>query len=165
MFEELLSNRYFTIALIIALALFVYMYSQKEPCEGMRNVDLTPLAQELTEKPWVNRMAGDYKNVGNSFDRFADKYVKLKLKKNGYDYTDFLARSDERFIEYENEGFDVESPEKKQMKKLSQKKQIKKTRTSIPMPLDINPELSQCQPCKCTTNNLMAVDDLLNSDS
>lgn len=162
MFEELLSNRYFTIALIIALALFVYMYTQKETCEGMRNVDLTPLAQELTEKPWVNRSTGDHKRVGNAFDRVADKYVKLKLKKNGYDYTDFLQRSDERFVEYDREGFDTTDEDaRKPMKKLSKSK----PKTSIPMPLDDHPELSQCQPCKCSLNKLMATDDLLNSDS
>lgn len=150
MFEDLLSNRYFTIALIIALALFVYMYTQKETCEGMRNVDLTPLAQELTEKPWVNRSAGDHKRVNNAFDRVADRYVKLKLKKNGYDYTDFLARSDERFEEYERETFENTKPKRK---------------STIPMPLDSHPELSQCQPCKCASDKLIATDNLLNSDS
>lgn len=101
--DNLLTNKYFCIAVIIALIVVIYLYSQKKSCdvEGMQNVDLTPLAQELTEAPWTNRRdGGNHKEVGNRFDRFADSYTKSKLQKNGYGYTDFLGRSDDTFRDY-----------------------------------------------------------------
>ena len=152
MFEKLLKNEYFCIAVVLALIVVTYLYSQKRSCdiENMRNVDLTTLAQELTETPWVNRNGPNYKMVGNKFDRSADGYTKKKLQKNGYPYTSFLGRSDDTYLRYINqEGYDHWS-----------KNGNKKMRSHEgPTPLDSHPELSQCQPCKCEQDDLIATSD------
>lgn len=149
MLDNLLQNKYFCIAIILALGWTVYMYSKKNSCdvEEMRNLDLTPTAQELTETAWTTkRGASDYKEVNNKFDKFADEFTKKKLLKNGYKVTDFLKRSDDKFIEYsEREGFKSES--------------------DIPRPHDSRPDLSQCQPCNCKTDKLMAIDSDSDSES
>lgn len=135
MLDNLLTNKYFCIAIVIALVLILYMYHTKQSCniEGMSNVDLTPLAQELTKKPWAEQKnTSSYELVGpNEFNNNVDKYVKQKLKKNGYKYMTPLERKDQIY---------------EQSKNLKKKKHtIKKD----PVPLDNHPELSQCQPCKC----------------
>jgi len=120
----------------------LYLYSQKDSCdvETMRNVDLTPLIQEVSENPWTNDESGlTHRKVGDKFDKMADQLTKLKLKKNGYSYTNFLGRSDESLQKYvSREEFGSET---------------------IPKPLDSHPELSQCQPCKCPQDDLMATED------
>jgi hypothetical protein len=158
MFDNLLQNKYFCIAIIIALIVAIYMYSQKKSCdvEGMQNVDLTTTAQELTETPWTTRPGGDnHKVVGDRFDRFADAFVKNKLKRNGYSYTDFLKRSDQEYIDYvSQEGYRPLGRDKgnaRQRKFLSQE-------DDVPRPLDSHPELSQCQPCRCPDDELIATD-------
>jgi hypothetical protein len=248
--DNLLTNKYFCIAIIIALLIIVYLYSQKKSCEveGMQNVDLTPLAQELTETPWTNRTDGDrHKNYNNRFDNFSDTFTKAKLKKNGYAYTDFLDRSDVNFrnfagregyeasdndeeisnylnnkqfatgsklsgfnvtpekerdllYQYLSErqsadtgtklsGFDITPEQERDLlyKYLTGKKPAdigtrlsrirdtpinerellvnylnKKRSVNLddpPMPLDDRPDLSQCQPCRCPQDRLMAMDD------
>lgn len=137
MLDRLLTNRNFSLALIVALLLLlahhVHMmyYSKNETCsiEGMQNVDLTPLAQELVEKPYGN-YAGGYKKWNNKFDLFVDNYVKEKLKRNGYKYTDFLSRTDEKFVEYDKEGF-------------------KNLKDDEPKPASFRKEYSRCKPCDC----------------
>jgi len=112
--DNLLSNKYFCIAIIIALIIVVYLYSQKKPCEieGMRHVDLTPLAQELTEHPWTNRVdESNNKEYNNQFDEFADEYTNLKLTKNGYRPQNYLKRSDVAYEKYiENERYTPHVP-------------------------------------------------------
>ena len=58
--DNLLTNKYFCIAVLIALIIVIYLYSQSNYCsiEGMEKVDLTPLAQELVEHPWTNDVGG-----------------------------------------------------------------------------------------------------------
>lgn len=142
MFDKLLTNKYFCLSLILLLLVVLYLYTQKDSCdvETMRNVDLTPLIQEVSEDPWTDDPSGlEHRRVGDKFDKMADQLTKLKLKKNGYAYTKFLGRSDESLMKYlSREEF---SPE------------------SVPRPLDSHPELSQCQPCKCPQDDLMATEE------
>lgn len=155
MLDNLLTNKYFCAAVIIALILILYMYHTKQSCniEGMSNVDLSPLAQELTEKPWAEQNnTSQYSLVGkNSFNDKADKYVEKKLKKN-YKYIKPLKRSDQIY----NSG---------QNKVISNNLANKKNRK--PIPLDNHPELSQCQPCKCNNSDTDSdtTSDVYDSDS
>jgi len=156
MFEKLLTNKYFCVAIIVALIVVLFLYSQKKSCdvEGMQNVDLTPLGQELAEAPWTTDKGGrKHKSVGNKFDKYADLYNILKLKKHGYSYTDFLKRADDSYRTYvENENY---SP-------LDEDHLTGKRRPpldDIPRPIDTHPELSQCQPCICPQDRIRATDD------
>lgn len=104
MFEKLLTNKYFSMALIVVILLIVMMYIERNSREGMQNVDLTPLAQELVEHPWANSKCGNYKEVNNDFDKYVNQYVINKLKNNGYKYTEFLGRTDQNYLEYMREN-------------------------------------------------------------
>jgi hypothetical protein len=143
MADNLLTNKYFCLALLSLLIIVVYLYVQQKSCdvETMRNVDLTPLAQEISEEPWANNRNGSqYHNVGGKFDKYADAYTKNKLKENGYSYTNFLGRSDDSFRKYmQKEGYG--------------------SLENMPLPLDTHPELSQCQPCNCAVDDLMATSE------
>jgi hypothetical protein len=156
MFDELLTNKYFCAALMIALALGVYMYMTKSSCgiEGMRNVDLSPLSHEIIETPWVERQSGPNKKyVNNDFDKYADDHSKKKLKKNKYSYTDWKKRSDERYVDYVNN-----------IHNSGHKPKTKNTPGLYPKPIDDRPDLSQCQPCRCDTDRLMATEDSSEDD-
>ena len=128
MFDDIVSNKYFIIALIIALIVVIYLYTQKQSCavEGMRNIDLTQLPYKLDEKPWV--------------DNKTDKSV-APQKKNCNKQT---KRTDEIYNMY-IESDSITEP----VKKRKQSKRRKSTVNGIPQPLDMRPDLSQCQPCIC----------------
>ena len=53
--DNFLTNKYFCLAIIIALGIMVYLYQTRDSCtiEGMDNVDLSMLAPELTDEPWA----------------------------------------------------------------------------------------------------------------
>lgn len=158
--DNLLTNKYFCIAIIIAFIVVLYLYSRKKSCEveGMQNVDLTPLAQELTQPPWTDRYDGDdHRHVNNKFDRFADAYTKRKLKKEGYSYTDFLKRSDDTYRKYvDMEGYDSMMPEDNK----PSRRRLRLNPDEAPKPLDDRPDLSQCQPCRCPQDTLIATEDI-----
>lgn len=144
MFDKLLSNKYFIIALIIALVVVIYLYSQKKSCdiEGMRNIDLAPLSQEIIERPWADDDDdGKYRKVNKKTD---------KNNKNN------LKRKDEVYMEYE--GCEDITPKKNHQKKK------KKVKNSIPKPLDDRPDLSQCQPCICPQDKQIEYEDSSDSD-
>jgi hypothetical protein len=147
MFEELISNKYFVIALIIALIVVLYLYSQKKSCEieGMKNVDLTPLPQNLVEHPWTNDFNQHYKHVNNAFDKKADAETRKRLG----DVT-FAPRADQTF-ERQLESEDDEEIEELRRKILKRRamKTMKTMKNRHPRPLDLRPDLSQCQPCIC----------------
>jgi hypothetical protein len=152
MFDNIVSNKYFVIALVIALIVVIYLYSRKKSCavEGMQNVDLTLLAPEISEKPWADDdNDGNYKNVNKRFDKYADAYAKRKSGKNSN-----LKRKDQLYNQYmEYEGYEDVIPEK------IRQKRKRMVRDNIPKPLDDRPDLSQCQPCICPQDRLMAIDD------
>lgn len=132
MFEDIVSNKYLIIALIIALLVVLYLYSQKKPCsvEKMQNVNLTnpinstnstkPTKQshELLEKQWV--------------DKKADLSTKNKLHDNAQ-FAPFAPRADQSWENYFNNNAEIKMGKYK----------------SLPQPLDDRPDLSQCQPCIC----------------
>lgn len=135
MFEDLASNKYFVIALIIAVIVLIYLYSQKKSCgiEKMENIDLTPQSHNLSEKPWAESASDTYKRVNNKFDLNADATTKAKL---GHD-VNYIQRADQSWQNY----FDTNN-------------EIKRgSNRSIPQPLDDRPDLSQCQPCVCPKPN------------
>lgn len=153
MFDNLLTNRYFCIAIIIALLIVLYLYSQQKSCgvEGMQNIDLTPLAQELTETPWTNDPeGGNYKKYDNKFDKFADMYTKEKLKKNGYKYTNFLESEGERYIQYAKKDKDDEI--------LKYMEGIKRMNSALPKPTESKGS-KQCQPYKYPKSKLISDDE------
>jgi hypothetical protein len=108
--DNLLTNKYFVIALIVVILVLIYMWTQKSDCkvnynnERMNNVDLSRSAQNLSEKPYLeddNNMDIDtypYKRYNNAFDKYADASVKTNLVKDGYKkYTDnFLPGTTQR---------------------------------------------------------------------
>lgn len=155
MFDDLVSNKYFIIALIIALLVVLYLYSQKESCsvEGMQNIDFTPLSHELIEKPWTDKNNGlKYKSVNNAFDTHADKKTKQKIGGSN-----FLKRKDETYEKYmeqqDNDPVNINQKPKKIAKN-----------PNVPQPLNDRPDLSQCQPCICP-NDIPSTSDSDDSES
>jgi len=136
--DGFLTNKYFCLALIVALGVLLYLYNTRDVCtvEGMDNVDLSVLAPELTEVPWAEGEEGKYKRVNNKFDRNADETVIRNLAKQGYK-ANFLPSTGEIFDEYEESSFVKSTPK----------------RSKFPMPKDDHPELSQCQPCNCESED------------
>ena len=144
MFDNIVSNKYFIIALVIALIVVIYLYSQKKSCdvEGMSNLNLTSLSQEITEKPWTEDDSdGKYKSV-NKLDKYADRNTKKKTGKNG----NFLRRKDEVYDQYmKYDGYEIMIPENVRQRR----KRSSTNYNNIPRPLDDRQDLSQCQPCIC----------------
>jgi len=155
--DSILTNKYFCIAILIALAILLYLYSQNRSCEieQMRTVDLTPLAQELSSAPWTDDVSdgSDYGRVGTKFDKMADAYTKAKLKKNGFKITGNVPRIDVEFNRLQNSdnssntsdssGSDSNSSNSASPTKKSRvRKQYR-----LPRPLNDRPDLSQCVPC------------------
>lgn len=118
--DGILSNKYFVIALIIALVVVIYLYVQKRSCkfEGMRNIDLS---SEMIERPWAedDDIHGRYKSVNRR--NYRNSYRKKILDK------------DELYEKY-SEKYDDND------------KKVRKSR--LPKPMDDRPDLSQCQ-CVC----------------
>lgn len=137
--DDLLRNKYFCIAILIALVVLLYLYSQKQSCdiEPMSNIgiDFSTLSPELTENPWTES-GDDHKQVGNKFDIMADNRTRSKLKSDGHLYRKFLKRTDQNYEQYGREDFGYNAP--------------------VPKPLDTHPELSQCQPCRCDRNDKLS---------
>ena len=140
-FDNFLTNKWFVIALIIALGVVIYMYSQKKcGVEGMRNVDLTPLSHQLSEKPWTDDSNNSrYKTVNNEFDQNADQESKRKFGNNQLKRQDLVYQNFSEYNEDDDETLDF-----------VQRKQRKSSidYDNYPKPLDTRPDLSQCQPCK-----------------
>lgn len=161
MLDNLLTNKYLMIALILILVYVLFIYSQKRSCgvEGMENMDLTPLAQELTQRPWTDFPDGDnHGRVNTRFDKRADAYVKAKLLKNGYGKQNFLERSDQNFEKYMDDADNREPKRVVPAQKVASKPfhdQYDEDYNDVmedyiaPRPLDARPDLSQCQPCNC----------------
>lgn len=150
MLDNLLTNKYMCLALILALLVVLYMYSQKGSCttEGMDNVDLTPLAQELSQPPWTDRAgADDHRRVDGRFSRYSDKYVAEKLAKNG-NYAGFMKRSDQNLRDYMENYDNLEDENEVERPYHDQYAGVMED-FIVPRPLDDRPDLSQCQPCRC----------------
>ena len=106
--DSFLTNKYFCLAVLIALVVVTYLYTQKsDSCkvEGMRNVDFSMLAPELTDKPWADSDELKYKRVGGKFDKLADETTKRNLAARGYKPVDFLKSTGQvydTYIKYES---------------------------------------------------------------
>ena len=101
MADSIFVNKYFVIALLIILLIFVYLYVKKSSCqvEGMQNVDLTSMTHDMVERPWADDYQyGNYKIVGNKFDKKADKYN--RNKNNG----PYVKRKDQVYTDYVNKA-------------------------------------------------------------
>jgi hypothetical protein len=171
--DNLLTNKYFCLALIVIVLVLIYMWSTSSSCnvstnERMNNVDLSSAAPNLSEKPYVDDVSDDsmypYKRYDNAFDRNADTYVQDRLKQEGYDrYTNnFLVGTDKREAAYQKYNRDVEQVSLPYARERRQGRQQRRQYDANgdmnaqsddyqPKPLDDRPDLGQCQPCKpCT---------------
>lgn len=165
MFENIVSNKYFIIALIIALAVLLYLYSQKKSCsvEGMQNIDFVEVDTEIEEKPWADdNNDGKYKNINRqtntSFNKKTDKNNMLKRKDQLYkQYMEYKESSDPNERRAAKFLDDKIMPENNRFKK-------RYIKNNIPEPINDRPDLSQCQPCICPQDRLLAIDDDSESD-
>lgn len=154
--NNLLTNKYFCIAILIALIVVVFLYFRKKSCnmEGMTNIDLTSLGHQPTEQNIFSKTLGRSDQLKKISDKGLDKTELKKYLKKGKDKLD---RSD--FKDYLEKGKDKL---KKYLKKHQDKYPDKKL-SGVPMPLDNRPDLSQCQPCICPGDSLS--DSSSSSDS
>lgn len=83
MFSDVISNKYFIIALIIALIVLLYLYSQKKTCEieGMQSLQKNTKEnlQENLHTPKIN-----YPLVISSDSESTEYVIKPKKKKRSY---------------------------------------------------------------------------------
>jgi hypothetical protein len=155
--DNLLTNKYFCIAVLIALGVLLYLYSQKDSCsmEPMQNLNLTPLSQELSQHPWTDSLDGStHASADTKFDEYADAHTKQKLKNNNYHVANFLPRSDVAFMNYAMSDSDISdnllsssSPMPIRKRKSKKTNKLSRSAPSVPQPIDTRPDLSQCQPC------------------
>ena len=139
MLDELISNKYFVIALIIALILVLYLYSRKKSCEleGMKNIDLTPLStnrnynNKRVKQCNKNERDNDNDN-GQVFNSDRDNNNNNNNNNNNYRVID------------RDEKFKTDKNFKKYLRK-----RLRSKRSNYPRPLNDRPDLSQCQPCIC----------------
>lgn len=166
--DHILTNKYFCIAILIALAVLLYLYSQNRSCEieTMRTVDLTPLAQELNSPPWTNSLdPSNYGKVNTKFDLMADAYTKAKLIKNGYRVKNNVPSDSQEFAKYQRSETspastsasdsasdsmtvtDSESDSATDSKFGRRNRFRSRNQFRLPQPLNDRPDLSQCVPC------------------
>lgn len=89
MFEDIVSNKYLIIALIIALLVVLYLYSQKKPCsvEKMQNINPTSQSHELSKKTCVNKKVDfatkneQHDNV-QSWENYFNNNAEIKMGRN-----------------------------------------------------------------------------------
>lgn len=150
--DNFLTNKYFCLAVIIALVVVTYLYTQKsDTCkvEGMRNVDFSMLAPELTDKPWADTDELKYKRIGGKFDKLADETTKRNLAVRGYKPVDFLKSTGQVYDEY----IKYESVEDQM------KKEKYGSNENIPTGFDRDSrqmmyrEEKRCKPCKCDVDS------------
>lgn len=165
--DNILTNKYFCIAILIALAVVLYLYSQNKSCEDtvelstvepMKGVDLTPLSQELNVVPWATTPVSDGSNYGKTntrFDQMADAHTRAKLIKNGFKVAPNLPTSYAEFEKYKkfnnssddvDDSDDSDDSENNRYKFRNRRKKVQKN-FMLPRPLNDRPDLSQCQPC------------------
>lgn len=144
--EKFLTNKYFCLAVIIALVVVTYLYTQKtNSCkiEGMRNVDFSMLAPELTDRPWADADELRYKRVGGRFDKLADETTKQNLAKAGYAPVDFLKSTSQVYDSYiKYEAVDD------QVRKERYGKGVPTGYDRRDQQMTLRDE-SKCKPCKC----------------
>jgi len=110
--ENLLTNKYFCLVIIIILAVVLFMYyRQTIRCdkEGMINADLNPAAFEEVRKPWATqeevRSGGMYMRVDDEFSKHADQVAMKNITKNNGGRVQppgvFMKRGDQIFDDYE----------------------------------------------------------------
>ena len=131
MTDNILTNKYFVIALIIAFIVLLFLYSQKRTCaiEGMKNIEQ---ANKNTTNPWTDdKVESKYKNIDDDDDK--DKYAKKTHPER------YLNRTDETHLALLEFGGD----------NYARINGRRSTINGIPQPLDMRPDLSQCQPCVC----------------
>jgi len=140
MFDNIVSNKYFVIALVIALIVIIYLYSQKKSCNVENMQNLSPLTSNIDEKPWASDSdTGKYRSVKNYLNK------KLKNPKR--------KRKDEIYQKYMENNDDYDLTSKKNIRQKRRKNKSKNVPLAglqyVPQPVDDRPDLSQCQPCIC----------------
>jgi hypothetical protein len=143
MFQDLLTNKYFTIALIVLLAFVIFMHLTQMTCDTkehmfqflMSDTDKTP-NQKIYEPSNIVNMDGKYQYANYKGDKASSKTVSRIDQK----YNDYIKSDTEHESEYFN-----------------------KRDNAFPSAHDSNPELGNCQPCKCDdkkSKNMMDMFDM-----
>ncbi|AGC02060.1 hypothetical protein H012_gp399 [Acanthamoeba polyphaga moumouvirus] len=145
MSENIFTNKYFVIALIILIIilLFLYIQSRSRRVEGMKNLDINNPTQTLAERPWEG---GDdesgYKKVNNKFDRFVDTIINKEKRQQTPNKQDLL----NRLIEEDAETIIIT-------------KRKNNSQTNIPQPFDSYSRYNECPPCVCPQDRYIADND------
>lgn len=143
MFDNIVSNKYFVIALVITVIVVLYLYSRKKSCniEGMQNVDLLRTPPKIDEMPWANDYeTGKYRNI----DKHPKKHNK-KINKNNY-----LKRKDllyRQYAKHDNDNIDIHKRKRQNQSNISNPQRGKVYWESD------SQILGQCQPCICPKND------------
>ncbi|AGF85206.1 hypothetical protein QJ854_gp576 [Moumouvirus goulette] len=149
MSENIFTNKYFVIALIILviILLFLYIQSRSRRVEGMKNIDINGPTQNLVERPWEG---GDeesgYKKVNNKFDRFVDTLINRENKQQTPSKQDLL----NRLIEEDAETIIITKRKNNTQSN---------TRSNIPQPFDSYSRYNECPPCVCPQDRYIADND------
>ena len=162
--DNILTNKYFCVAILVALGVVIFMYSRKGSCEAepMRSVNFAPIETGMTSIPWTNRPgASDLGAVGTLFDKTADALAIKKLESEKYKVYKPLPRSDQRFAMSVSDSdtdtdsdMDTSTPQPRRRTHRTRRSSGKKY--NYPMPMDSRPDLSQCHPCNCERNDAQA---------
>lgn len=143
MTDNIFTNKYFVIALIIlvVILLFLYIHSRSRRVEGMKNLDVSGPTQTLVERPWEG---GDeesgYKKVNNKFDRFVDTIInKDKKTPSKQDLLNRLIEEDAETIIITKRKNNIQS--------------------NIPQPFDSYSRYNECPPCVCPQDKYIADND------
>lgn len=118
--RSVVTNEYFVLGLVVIIAYLVYQCNAKKSCD-------------------IEGMRNiDFMPIEQAFsekpwfEKYYNKKLNKKKSKKSKKKSKFLERSDERYERYSGDSSD-ESEE-----------------SESPKPLDTRPDLSQCQPCKCS---------------
>lgn len=142
MLDGLLTNKYFVIALIIALIVIIFLYNRKRTCtiEGMQNIG-TISSKNIDEKAWEeNPYGGKYKLIEKNDN-------KTSKKRNKYDLIDDDDEINLEFVKYRRINNPVNDRSRDSIKK--RKKMSNSYQRRLPAPIDDRPDLMQCKPCIC----------------
>lgn len=142
--NNLLTNKYFCIAVLIALLVVVFFYLRKRSCEteGMKNFSTN----------WMDKLRNKWFHKRESYQQSNDSKEKDKLgrpKKSKKGHESFLRESDYG-PEFDRDLLDriQDTPPRK-----------KRADENNPKPLDPRPDLGNCPPCICPGDKLLGIDE------
>jgi len=102
MVEDLLTNKWFSIVILIILIFTLLMYYNK-PCttpvtvQGFENLDLSTALPNITQYPFNDTKYAPYGRVNGRFDMMADQAMLAKMRSRGIE-GGFLPSLDQRYV-------------------------------------------------------------------